>query len=70
MAVKLYFVTARLLIASFVVLAASPVWAQAEQDAATPAPEASRWKALLFAVVFFVAIAIGCFKNPKRSHQD
>lgn len=70
MASKLYAVTARLLIASFLVLAASPVWAQAEQESATAAPETGRWKALIFVIVFFVAITIGCFMNPKRTHQD
>lgn len=70
---KLMTVTARVSYASFVVLAAiaaTPVWAQAEQRDLTPAPETGRWVGLLVAIFLFAGLCIGCYMTPKRTHQD
>ena len=67
---KLYAVTVRMICASFLVLAATPVWAQAEQQAIEPAEESGHVVGLLIAIVLFIALCIGCFMTPKRTHQD
>ena len=61
---------ARLLIASFMVFVSSPLWAQAEQEDATAAPDSGAWIGLLIAIVLFVALCVGCLYSPKRTHQD
>lgn len=70
MAKKLTVVTARVFCASLMVLAALPVLGQAEQEQATPAPEAGRWVGLVIVLVLFAGVCLGCFTTPKRSHQD
>ena len=70
MANTLTHVTVRLLIASFMVFASSPLWAQAEQEEASVAPESGAWVGLLFVIVLFGAVCAGCFVSPKRTHQD
>jgi drug/metabolite transporter (DMT)-like permease len=64
-------VTARLAIASFLLMSsAMPVLAQVEEEAAEAAPESGAWKAFALAIFFGLAIGVGCFMSPKRSHQD
>ncbi len=63
-------VTARLTAASFLLLApALPAAAQAQEETGS-APESGAWQALALAIFFGIAIGIGCFMSPKRSHQD
>ena len=67
---RLTAVTARFTTASFLLLApALPAAAQAQEETGS-APEAGAWKALALAIFFGIAIGIGCFMSPKRSHQD
>lgn len=63
-------VTARLFAASLLLLPSMSVWAQAEQQVATPAPETGRWVGVIIAVFFLIATAIGSFMTPKRTHLD
>ena len=56
--------------ASFFLMVGLPVLAQGQQEAAKAAPEAGSWKALSIAIVLGIAIGVGCFMSPKRSHQD
>ncbi|MFN3168003.1 MAG: hypothetical protein ACE37H_13165 [Phycisphaeraceae bacterium] len=64
-------VTARLVIASFLMMgSAMPVLAQVEEEAADAAPESGAWKAFALAIFFGLAIGVGCFMSPKRTHQD
>ena len=70
---KLIPVTARIVSASLmmlVVMAAPAVMAQAEQEAITPAEETGRWVGLLLTVFLLIALCIGCYMTPKRTHQD
>jgi len=64
-------VTARLAIASFLLMSsAMPVLAQVEEETAEAAPESGAWKAFALAIFFGLAIGVGCFMSPKRTHQD
>lgn len=67
---RLTTVTAWLGIASFLLIAALPVIAQVEEESGAAAPEAGTWKALALAIFFGIAIGVGCFMSPKRTHQD
>lgn len=67
---RLTHVTARLTAASLLLTAAIPVMAQVEEAVAPAATESGAWKALVLAIFFGLAIGVGCFMSPKRSHQD
>ncbi len=67
---RLAHVTGRLALASLLLTVALPVLAQVEDVALESAPEAGTWKALALAIFFGIAIGIGCFMSPKRTHQD
>lgn len=68
---KLISVSVRRVLPSFgLVFASLPVLAQQREEAATQAPESGAWLAMLLAIFFLIAIAIGCFKTPKRTHLD
>ena len=67
---KMSQVTVWACLASFVWLSAMPAFGQIGQEPVEPAPESASWLAFLLALLFGVAIAIGCLMSPKRTHQD
>lgn len=63
-------VTARVMLTSLLVMSALPTLGQIGQEPVEPAPESASWMAFLLAILFGVAVAIGCLMSPKRTHQD
>ncbi|MEM1354716.1 MAG: hypothetical protein AAGC44_13545 [Planctomycetota bacterium] len=61
-------VTVRGLITSFLMLAwATSAWALPQADTA---PKSDAWKGIAAGIIFLIAIAVGNFMSPRRSHQD
>jgi len=61
-------VTVRGLIASLLMLVCTTsAWALPQADAA---PKSDAWKGVGVGIIFLIAIAVGCFMSPRRSHLD
>ena len=56
------------LIASFLMLVCTTsAWALPQADAA---PKSDAWKGVAAGIIFLIAIAVGSFMSPRRTHQD
>lgn len=68
---RLTAVTLRLAAASFLLMmSAMPALAQVKEETVDAAKDNGAWKALAMAILFGLAVCVGCFMSPKRGHQD